>query len=94
MCVVFAVFLLPLIAAILVLMVFLDLCSRVFVLLAPQIFLAVLIAYFHLRKKGIFRKYDSKKLNAAAISLKVLMIIYMIFNLLVFLFCLIYLIMI
>ena len=86
--VVFAVFLLPLIAAILVLMVFLDLCSRVFVLMAPQIFIAVLIAYFHLRK------YDSKKLNAAAISLKVLMIIYMLFNLLVFLFCLIYLIMI
>lgn len=88
----FAIFLLPLIAAILVLVFFLELCSRIFVLMAPQIFIAVLITYFHLKKKNIFREYESKALNTASTLLRILMIIYMIFNLLVFLFCLVYLV--
>lgn len=86
--VVFFLCLFPLIAAALLLFLFIELFSRIFVLMAPQIFIAVMAAYFHLKKKNIFRKYDNKHINAAAVALKIIMIIYMIFNALLFLFCL------
>ncbi len=90
--VVFAIFLLPLVAAVLVLILFMELCSRIFVFMAPQIFIAVLITYFHLKKKNVFEEHESKALNTASLLLRILMIIYMLFNILLFLVCLVYLI--
>ncbi len=89
--VVFFLCLFPIFAVILLLYFFLELFSRIFVLMAPQIFIAVLAAYFHLKKKNVFRKYESKRFNAAAVTLRVVMIIYMIFNLILFMICLGYL---
>lgn len=89
--VVFFLMFLPIIAVVVVAVFMLEILTRFFVIVSPLILIAVFIVYRIISKKGLFTKYTEGWQKAVSVAAKVAMIIYMIFNGLLFLFCLFYL---
>lgn len=81
----------PLLIAVAILLILLDILSRFFVFISPLMAIALFVTYMVMKKRGLFVKYQEGWKKYVMLAARIILIIYIIFNILLFLFCLNYL---